>query len=220
MGTGEGANYKPWIEVGEIGSKGTAEVAIDWKTGRGVHLLSQGEVAAWYILRWDDENLDVREQYPLDKEETLKIAEDLGFKHPSYQGKPSTMTTDLLVTRKDGYVAYSVKYSVKEITDQRTAEKMLIEKTYWENRKDKWQLATRENTDMQKARNIRDVVSRYNVDYFPDDITLLKYLIAHKYVLVDMEHKLDYRALINTEEFKKWKTILLEKELISTQATF
>lgn len=54
-GTGAGANYKPWIQTGEFGSKGTVSNPIDWKTGRQVQLLSQGEVIAWYLLRWDDD---------------------------------------------------------------------------------------------------------------------------------------------------------------------
>ena len=53
-GTGTGADYKPWIQTGEFGSRGTAANPIDWKTGRQIHLLSQGEVIAWYLLRWDD----------------------------------------------------------------------------------------------------------------------------------------------------------------------
>ena len=50
MGKGSGENYKPRIQVGEFGSSGTAARVVDWKTGRVVHLLSQNEVYAWYIL--------------------------------------------------------------------------------------------------------------------------------------------------------------------------
>lgn len=45
-GTGVGADYKPWIQTGEFGSKGTTSNPIDWKTGRQVQLLSQGEAIA------------------------------------------------------------------------------------------------------------------------------------------------------------------------------
>ena len=34
-GTGTGADYKPWIQTGEFGSRGTAANPIDWKTGMG-----------------------------------------------------------------------------------------------------------------------------------------------------------------------------------------
>lgn len=46
-GTGEGKDYKPWLENREVNSMGTASEVIDYKTGRQVHLLSQGEVY-WY----------------------------------------------------------------------------------------------------------------------------------------------------------------------------
>lgn len=62
MGTGEGKDYIPYITTSEINSLGTTSVIRDWKTGRGVHCLSQGEALWYYILRWDDNNVDIREQ--------------------------------------------------------------------------------------------------------------------------------------------------------------
>ena len=65
-GEGHGINYKPYITTSEFNSQGTTSVIKDWKTGRGVHCLSQGEMLWYYVLRWDDENIDIREQFPLD----------------------------------------------------------------------------------------------------------------------------------------------------------
>ena len=42
-GIGHGADYKPYIRTSEFNSLGTCSNPIDWKTGRTVHLLSQGE---------------------------------------------------------------------------------------------------------------------------------------------------------------------------------
>ena len=74
-GTGDGAEYKPYIITSEFNSLGTTAVITDWKTNRAVHCLSQGEKLWYYILRWDDNNIDIKEQYPLDINETVKIAE-------------------------------------------------------------------------------------------------------------------------------------------------
>lgn len=64
-----------------------------------------GEMLWYYILRWDDENIDIREQYPLDYAKTVEIAESFGLRIPQH-----IMTTDFLVTKADGRsVAYSVK---------------------------------------------------------------------------------------------------------------
>ena len=50
-GKGSGASYLPWIQTREISSVGTCSNPKDWKTGRTVELLSQGEAYYWHILR-------------------------------------------------------------------------------------------------------------------------------------------------------------------------
>ena len=50
-----------------------------WKSGRVHHLLSLLELRWFYVLDWNLEVIDVREQYPLlPLEETLAIAADRG----------------------------------------------------------------------------------------------------------------------------------------------
>lgn len=60
QGSGEGAKYKSYVMTNEFNSLGTTSVIKDWKTGRGVHCLSQAEALWFYILRWDDNNIDIR----------------------------------------------------------------------------------------------------------------------------------------------------------------
>ena len=84
MGTGEGAEYIPYITTSEFNSRGTTSVITDWKTGRQVHCLSQSEALWYYVLRWRDDIADIREQYPLDNIQTTMIAEQLGFRHLHY----------------------------------------------------------------------------------------------------------------------------------------
>lgn len=98
-GQGTGKDYNPWIHIQEMSSKGTKEILNDWKTGRQVHLLSQNEVRWYYILRWNDDVLDIREQFPLELEKTLDIAEAMGVKHP--KDRHTHMTTDMLVTYRN-----------------------------------------------------------------------------------------------------------------------
>ena len=99
-GKGSGASYLPWIQTREISSVGTCSNPKDWKTGRTVELLSQGEAYYWHILRWNDEIEDIREQYPLDLETTLEICDDYNVKHP--RNRHTYMTSDFYVTYKDG----------------------------------------------------------------------------------------------------------------------
>ena len=126
-GTGEGKDYKPWLENREVNSMGTASEVIDYKTGRQVHLLSQGEVYWYYLLRWRDDVTDIREQFPLELEMTVEISRKLGFRHP-YNEK-TRMTTDMLITKTDGtYEAYSVKTDKSVLDNARNIEKLYIEK--------------------------------------------------------------------------------------------
>ena len=78
MGQGTGADYKPYITTSEFNSHGTTSVIKDWKTGRSIHCMSQGEAMWYYLLRWNDSNIDIREQFPLDNKITVKIADKLG----------------------------------------------------------------------------------------------------------------------------------------------
>ena len=114
-GKGHGADYKPWIKIREFNSAGTTANVVDWKHGRTTQLLSQGEEWYYYALRWDDNVLDIREQFPLfEPEDTVRIADSFGFKHP--KDRSTTMTTDMLVDYADGYQeAISIKNSRADV---------------------------------------------------------------------------------------------------------
>ena len=184
MGEGTGKDYKPYITTSEFNSMGTTSVIKNWKTGRGVHCLSQGEMLWYYILRWDDENIDIREQYPLDYIKTCKIAERFGFKNPQH-----IMTTDFLVTKADGK---SVAYSVKTNSDlkKRQLELLCIEKYYWISRGVDYQLLLKTDANRTLAGNVRLVTEFYDADRVFDEISAIKHKIAIKEYPVDMESEL------------------------------
>ena len=187
MGEGEGKDYKPYITTSEFNSLGTTSVIVDWKTGRGIHCLSQGEAYWYYILRWDDNNLDIREQFPMEREETIKIADSLGFKHP--ENDEYIMTIDFLATEADGKLhAYSVKSDKESLTD-RMLEILCIEKTYWESKGVLYTLLFKTDADLTLVHNIRDVVRFYNAQNIFDKVSLIKHKIATKEASVDMSNK-------------------------------
>lgn len=86
-----------------------------------MQLMSMGENKFYYLLRWDDNVLDIREQFPLNLKDTLKISEDLHVRHP--KNKSTRMTSDFLVDYTDGsQKVFSVKYSRNDLDDRRTSE--------------------------------------------------------------------------------------------------
>lgn len=77
--------------------------------------------------------MDIREQYPLDIEQTLKIAESIGIPHPRFGKHYQIMTSDFLVDTNDSTpprFVVQVKYS-NALNDPRTIEKIEIERQYW-----------------------------------------------------------------------------------------
>ena len=184
---GDGENYLPYITTSEFNSLGTTSVIKDWKTGRGVHCLSQGEALWYYVLRWDDNNVDIREQYPLDNKITVKIAHENGFKHPyddSY-----IMTTDFLVTEANGSLhAYSVKDN-RELKE-RTLQLLCIEKIYWKMQGVEFDLLFKEDVNRILATNIRLVTEFYDASKVFDEYSAVKHKIAIKEYEFDMKNDL------------------------------
>lgn len=205
-GTGRGAAYKPYIQAKEFNSLGTTSNPIDWKTGRTIELLSQGEARLWFILRWDDTNLDIREQYKIDLEDTLRISDEFGIRHP--KNRSTCVTTDLLVTKNDhSEVAYSLKTSRNSLNNIRTAEKLFIEKCYWTRNDVEFKLMFKNELNNKLAQNIRLVTEFYRISSVFDEMSLLKHLIATKQIIVDMETQiLDLEKLYkeNKDVVNEW----------------
>lgn len=220
-GTGEGADYRPWIRVREVSSIGTSSHIVDWKHGRTIETLSRNETYWYYILRWEDDVVDIREQFPLDRKKTEQIARLLGVKHPLSFDPDEQMTTDFLVTYKNGagkvsYKAFSVKANREQIFGdlrspkvRRQVELQNIEMAYWRLRGIPFKIIFGDaDINTTYAINISMVVENYDAHSVRNRQDLLCYLIAHKYIEVDMCSKpLDFPALtkqyLETEEQRK-----------------
>lgn len=135
-GLGEGANYKPWIRVEQVSSEGRARRAHSLKTGRTHHLLSDGEAKVFYGGEWDESVLDIREQFPLPREDTQRVAEQLRIAHPQYVDTkvPMVMTTDFLLTIQSASSKELVALNVKvdsAAEDEITMAKLEIQRAFF-----------------------------------------------------------------------------------------
>ena len=140
---------------------------------------------------------DIREQFPLELNRTLALADQLGFRHP--KDRRTHMTTDLLVTRTSGLLeAYSIKTDRHVLDDARTREKLYLEKLYWETQGIPFHLCLKEDVNRYYVQNIMDVVYCYDQSRVQDAHGMIRHLIAHKKIAVDMGTSLlDYHTLIN-----------------------
>ena len=194
-GQGEGAQYTPWLKVGDFSSTGRGHRIKNPKTGRIHHFFSDLEADYFWHLIWNDNIVDIREQYPLlPVEETEEIAFRLEYKYPYEPGENTrhVMTTDFLVTAKnsDGeyIVARYVKHA-KELKDTRTLEKFEIEREYWSSRGIELRAVTEESFDRRAARNIAFLMGHYSSLPQLDDSNLFAKIVNHIYELIVPEQK-------------------------------
>lgn len=199
-GTGEGAYYKPWILSREVGSDGMESVFCDWKHGRQIQCLSQAEAKVYRYLRWKDNVVDIREQFPLDLKLTLVIAKRLNLPHP--RNHNTHMTTDMVVTYEnpDGtryLTAYSVKPNEKSF-DKYAVKNLMIEQAYWNLKGIKHEIIYADDLNKILDTNIKECVRYYNAKDVQNPVDAVKHMIARKLLIVDME-----TAYINYAEIAK-----------------
>ena len=158
-GQGYGAAYTPWLMLRDVPSTGRSHRMRGLVTGRVHHLLSDIERGAFLIYDFRDDVCDIREQFPLDVEESCSIAEQAGIRHPvdSKTRVALVQTTHLLIDLEhDGRlvtVARAIKPS-SELGKPRAIEKLEIERRYWAARGVDWRIVTERDSPPNLLRNL------------------------------------------------------------------
>ncbi len=158
-GEGFGADYKPWLMVRDVPSRGRSHRVVGAITGRVHHLLSDLERGAFLIYDFRDDVRDIREQFPLDLDQTRSIAEAAGIAHPvdSKSRADLVQTTDLVIDlERDGKIvtiARTVKPS-EALSKPRTVEKLETERHYWAAKGIDWGIVTERELPPNLLRNM------------------------------------------------------------------
>lgn len=180
-GRGTGAAFKPWLTVADLSSLGRSRRPWSDKTGRHHELFSDVEYDLFLCLEWGQDVVDIREQYPLDRDITQELARTLGLRHPHYPRTqtPTVMTVDFLVTRiRSGerlFEAFNAKRD-EEAEDHKSLEKLEIQRAYFEQLGSPHHLVFHSAIPRQKANNyawVRDALlkpgeSEPQTGYFAD----------------------------------------------------
>lgn len=166
-GEGDGNEYKPWLYVWDVASKGRCHQIRGWRHRRVHHVLSDLEAYVFFIYEWALRVVEIKEQFPLfPLEETLAIAEEIGVAHPAdpITKHPMVMSSDFVLKVQSGlgvdYYARQVKYA-SALHDYRTMEKLEIERRYWSRRSVDWGIVTELDVPMPLVRNIKWVHPRF-----------------------------------------------------------
>jgi len=143
-GTGTGKRYQPWLTVRDLPSSGRSHRVWGVKTQRTHHLLSDLELAAFFLFDWNPTVTDIREQFPLRVDDTIELAMQAGIRHPEVHGRLQIMSSDFLVDTSDpdrATMAIQIKTS-SSLSDPRTIEKLELERRYWDKKRVRWYLLT------------------------------------------------------------------------------
>ena len=132
-GKGEGRDYKPWHYIGDFSSLGRTHDTYGLKTHRPHQLLSDNEHRFFLLLEWCADVVDIREQYPLERKQTLDVAAQIGAPHPYCWGThvPWVMTVDFMVTRVHDGRRYLQAFNVKsseEAEDELSMAKLEVQR--------------------------------------------------------------------------------------------
>lgn len=221
-GQGIGNEYIPWIKVQDVPSQGRISRVKSWKTQRVHHFLSDLETKYFYYLEWQDDVIDIREQYPLiDRSLCMEIAADNNIQYPRdpRTQTPIIMTSDFMITKiyldkREEHIVRTAKYA-NALEDERTLQKLFIEKEYYNIKNIDWGIVTEEIIPEILVNNIRWAHKAYNLqDIICDDISREKSLFF-RYKFIESLNKEE-----NRDKSVKEIIDLLEKKYVSPRGTF
>jgi len=205
-GQGIGKDYKPWITVHDFPSDGFSSRQPGWKSHRVCHFLSHHELRYYYLLEWSDVVTDIREQYPMDLEDTLDIADKLGIKHPENResNTPYVMTSDFMITEyingMEIHKARTIK-PVAELEKKICIEYFEIERRYWAGKGVDWGIVTEADIPKTLVSNIEWAYYSYNLDL--QDEAELKDHLYYGELLKDKLESSDGRIVHIAAKFDK-----------------
>ncbi|MDP4537966.1 TnsA endonuclease N-terminal domain-containing protein [Alkalimonas collagenimarina] len=202
-GLGSGKDYKPWLRIQDVKSKGKRSAIHGLKTDRTHHLLSSGEAELFYLVEFANSVVDIREQFPIfPLTYTQKVAELIGVEHPKHpvSKDPIIITTDVLLTKRSGntqntsFHAISVKLD-SFLKDSRAVEKQDLERVCWELLGVPFSLYVSNEKSMTKSANItwataplRDGSCHFDSDQI---ITALNLISVGRFYLADLHEKFE-----------------------------
>lgn len=177
-GQGKGKNYKPFLDVIRVPSKGRVSRIKGWKTNRVHHFLTDTETRYFYLIEYGEFEgfriLDIREHFPLIEgmDEILPTLDEQLIKRLFNQksGEPMVLVTTFLITLQnaDGDISYyarSVK-DYRQLENSQVIERFEVMNRYWNYRGIDYGIITNKEIPIVPAKNIEFIHSAYHLDEY------------------------------------------------------
>jgi hypothetical protein len=242
-GVGKGIDYKSWLKIRDVPSKGTSSSVSGIIVPRPYNLLSEIETTYFYLMERKPSTVDIQEQWPiLDIDRTLELCAEYGIRHNFRSSNPEPFTIDFLVTSKNNQGELSVRAaSIKTPEDASNHDiraRLLIEYVWCLEREIPWTLVDTSKFNKTMLANLRFMRTWYRHRYLsnPENEalfiknfhlsyrrnTLLEELIQHtsKILRLSRDTALDifrYCAWSNLIDVSLQHPLALDKPIILTR---
>lgn len=226
-GQGTGKSYKPWLLVQDISSRARSTRIFGNTTQRVHHLLSDLQLYYFYLLEFDDQVIDIREQYPLLDFHDQNISVDEALAKKIFHSKtkvPHIFTVSFLITKKgnngESFEQVRIIKQSSELEKQATIQRIELQRRYFEKKRIDFGIVTELEINKQLARNIGWALNAYDIQDYPD-------LISNMFFMKNdmLEYLLDptdsfqriFTRLEKTYQLDEGLGLILFKHLIATK---
>lgn len=227
-GVGERGSYRPWLQVQDISSQGRSTRTYSYKSQRVIHLLSDLQLYYWYLLEFDEQVIDVREQYPLLDFHELNIQMDKGLEKKLFNVKtnvPHVFIVSFLITRVDHnnnqfYEARVIKTS-SELEKKATVERLELISRYFQTKNIDFGIVTEKEVNKQLARNIGWFLTAYDLQDYPELMGNLEFLKTDMINLLSSNTEKTFQSVFTRLErsyqLNEGMGLILFKHLVATK---
>lgn len=170
-GKGVGEAYKSWLTTSDMPNdynEPMLTTPYSWKHQRIYYLLSELDIAYFYMLEWDDNVIDIRENFPLDQELITKIVE--GYDINNRKRIPRFVTTSFLITMQSNNIVARSVLREKDLKNPKQILKLKIQQDYWKTLGVEWGIVSDKDINWTLASNVemlhcKRYCCHYNLDY-------------------------------------------------------
>jgi hypothetical protein len=170
-GKGEKSEYRPWLLISDLASRGRSTRIFSRKENRTIHLFTDQQLHYYFLLEWDISVVSFKEQYPLLDTETIidQLDEKLLKRLKSKESDvPHVMLTTFLITAvnkqgKEYQYARTIK-NASELEKSPTIDRLELQRRWWLAQNIDFGIITEREIPAQFSKNIEWVLSSLNVE--------------------------------------------------------